>query len=132
MTETLSHFIVFLVFMSIFLKTACSIKSLVVYALVICNHAPHLGNSGDFDFWSSKASSCRDCSLVKPLLISPQPDILSFHGPFCIIPSKSRIFPSHCRGKTLVKASLISMAIPHPIPGLGSVGAWLQMTSALT
>ena len=42
------------------------------YALVICNHGPRiLGNSRDFDFWSSKsllkAPLCGNCSLAKSL-----------------------------------------------------------------
>ena len=73
------------------IKFTCShtTKYILIYIHVICIHGPYPAmNSEDFDFWSSqsplKAPPCADCSLVKPLLFSPQPAILSFHDPFCI------------------------------------------------
>ena len=96
-------------------------------ALLTCNHDPSgSGNSGDFDFWSSKS-----------LLIKPHPagtacwyttavfpcSLLSFHftALFAYV-KQTRVFPPHYHGKTLVKAPFISTAIPRPPPGLWGGG----------
>ena len=105
-------------------EDSAEVKSECSYALVICNHSPLApGNSGDFDFWSSKsllkAPPCRDCTAV--FLCS----LLSFHFTALFA---YMVFSPHCRGTTLVKALLISTAIPFLPWGWGP---WLQMTSAL-
>ena len=65
----------------------CTSPMQCCYALVICNHGPTgPGNSGDFEFWSSKsllkAPPCGDCSLVKPLLFSSAACYLFISQPF--------------------------------------------------
>ena len=101
-------------------------------ALVICNHGPPVpGNSGDFDFWSSKsplkAPPCWDCLLVKPLLFSPTSAIFSFHGPFCLIKqtpgiSEAMLWQNFGQSPTHFHGYLK--------PSHGGGGLWLQMTSA--
>ena len=97
-------------------------------ALVICNHAPGPppapGNSGGFDFWSSKsllkAPTCGDCSLVKPLLFSPR-SLLSFHftALLAYIKQTPSISPALPWTKPWSKPPLISTAIPRPPSGVG-------------
>ena len=101
------------------------------YALVIFHHGPQArGIAGTLTFGQAnplKAPFCGDCSLVKPLMFSPTACYLFIHGPFCNSCIKlTRVFPPHCRGKTLVKAPLISTAIPRPPPG---GGGWSVVTN---
>ena len=110
-------------------------------ALVICNHAPPPpprpppapGNSGGFDFWSSKsllkAPTCGDCSLVKPLLFSPR-SLLSFHftALLAYIKQTPSIFPAlpwQNLGQSPHSFPRLSPALPQ-----GWGGPCLQMASA--
>ena len=73
-------------------------------ALVIFNRAAHpsplppKGNSGDYDFLSSKyllkAPPCGDCSLFKRQLFPRQPAVFSFHGPFAYTKQTLGISPA--------------------------------------
>ena len=68
-------------------------------ALVICNHGPPApGNSGDFDFWSSKsplkAPPCGEYSLINPLLFSPAACYQFIKGPFAYVKQTLCISPT--------------------------------------
>ena len=110
----------------------------ICYALVVCSPPPPppaSGNSGDFDFWSSKsllkAPSCGDCSMVEPLLFPPppQPAIFSFQGPFCLYKANPGYFHHTAMAILWSKPHSFPRLSPALLLGLG--GPWLQMTSAL-
>ena len=106
------------------------------YELVICNHGPQpRGIAGTLTFGPAntraKSPTLRELLIDKTTAVFPR-SLLLFHFTALFASIKqTKGFPPHCRGKTLVKALLISMAIPAPPPWVGGGGAWLQMTSAL-
>ena len=77
------------------------------------------GKSGDFlaQQIPAKRLTVRGLLVGKTTAIFPR-SLLSFHftSHVAYIKQPPGITP-HCRGKTLVKAPLISMAIPRPQPG---------------
>ena len=99
------------------------------YALVICNHSPPApGNSGDFDFLSSKTNPAKKPTLPfgKTTAVFPC-SLLCFHYTafFAVLTQTPGIFPPHPRDNAKVKTLLISSAIPHPPPPpLGLGGGW--------
>ena len=101
------------------LQDSASVLHLCISHLKPCP-PPAPGNTGDFDFWSSKsllkAPPWRDYSLVKPLLFSPR-SLLAFHFTTLFVYIKQTPGIS----AKLVKAPLTSTAIPCPPPGCGAV-----------
>ena len=118
------------------------IVNLVVYHWALAPLLPPCGNSGDFDFWSSKsplkAPPCGDCWLVKPLLFSSAAFIFISRT---FLPSCGGKATTACSGLTNEQSPMVGLLAgicctksqsPRYTPSVREQGrAWLQMTSAL-
>ena len=130
-------------------KTMCKkrfIFTILFYALIICNHgSPSLGNSRDFDFWSSKCPLKAQTThyFSKTTTVFPS-SLLSFHFTAFFAYIKQTL--GNCRGKTFDQSpahqNQVSLFIKRQTdnttpggwgPGDGldrrEWGSWLQMTT---